>query len=230
MQHNHVLPNFTSKLILIWIICSKLYAIFAFYNHTPVYNHFSSMDVVNSIHSLFNHSIIHSNTLSICHSSFSSSYAVISLIVTYFSGSALIFYIFFSESFFGLMYVLSLLYLWFLMPFFLKDAFICFYNYRVKAILKSLYIDFSVIYQAQWPPEYNCIHSYTHLTNIYIYWALNISRQQYWSGLPFPSTGDVSDLGMETGPPVLQADCLKFEPHCRRAERWSTLLQCGSYF
>ena len=152
------------------------------------------------------------------------------LFLTYFSGSALIFYVFFSENFFGLMYVLSLLYLWFLMPFFLKDAFICFYNYRVKAILKSLYIDFSVICQAQCPPEYNCIHSYTHLTNIYFYWALNISRKEYWSGLPFPSTGDVPDLGMETGPPVLQADCLKFEPHCRRAERWSTVFQCGSYF
>ena len=91
------------------------------------------------------------------------------LFLTYFSGSALIFYVFFSENVFGLMYVLSLLYLWFLMPFFLKDAFICFYNYRVKAIFKSLYIDFSVICQAQCPPEYNCIHSYTHLTNIYFY-------------------------------------------------------------
>ena len=54
------------------------------------------------------------------------------------------------------------------MPFSLKDAFICF-NYRVKTILKSLCIDFSVVCQVQCPPEYNFINSYTHLTNIYIY-------------------------------------------------------------
>ena len=87
-----------------------LFIFFAFCNHTPVYNHFTSMDVVNSIHSLFNHSIFHSNTLSLCHSSFSSSYAVVSLFVAYFSGSALIYCVLFSETFCGL-YVLSLTYL-----------------------------------------------------------------------------------------------------------------------
>ena len=33
-----------------------------------------------------------------------------------------------------------------------------------------------------------------------------ISRQEYWSGLPFPSPGDLPDPGVESGPPALQAD------------------------
>ena len=33
-----------------------------------------------------------------------------------------------------------------------------------------------------------------------------------WSGLPFPSPGNLPDPGMESGSPVLQADSLLFEP------------------
>ena len=38
-----------------------------------------------------------------------------------------------------------------------------------------------------------------------------ISRQGYWSGLPFPSPGDLPDSGIEPGSPTLQADAL---PSC----------------
>ena len=34
----------------------------------------------------------------------------------------------------------------------------------------------------------------------------------YWSGLPFPSLGDLPDLGIEPGSPALQADTLPAEP------------------
>ena len=37
-------------------------------------------------------------------------------------------------------------------------------------------------------------------------------RQEYWSGLPLLSPGDLSDPGIETGSPVLQADCLPSGP------------------
>ena len=33
-------------------------------------------------------------------------------------------------------------------------------------------------------------------------------RQEYWSGLPFPSLGDVPDPGIEPRSPVLQAEYL----------------------
>ena len=44
---------------------------------------------------------------------------------------------------------------------------------------------------------------------------MGFSRQEYWSGLPFPSPGDLPDLGIEPESPVspaLQADSLPAEP------------------
>ena len=38
------------------------------------------------------------------------------------------------------------------------------------------------------------------------------SRQEYWSGLPFPSPGDLPNPGIEPGSLVLQADALTSEP------------------
>ena len=37
------------------------------------------------------------------------------------------------------------------------------------------------------------------------------SRQEYWSGLPFPSPGDLPDPGIESRSSGLQADCLLSE-------------------
>ena len=37
-------------------------------------------------------------------------------------------------------------------------------------------------------------------------------RQEYWSGLPFPSPGDGPDPGIKLGSPALQADALPSEP------------------
>ena len=33
--------------------------------------------------------------------------------------------------------------------------------------------------------------------------SMGFSRQEYWSGLPFPSLGDLSDPGIEPGSPAL---------------------------
>ena len=41
---------------------------------------------------------------------------------------------------------------------------------------------------------------------------MGFPRQEYWSGLPFPSPGDLPDPRMETGSPALQADSLPLEP------------------
>ena len=42
--------------------------------------------------------------------------------------------------------------------------------------------------------------------------SLGFSRQEYWSGLPFPSPGDLPNPGIKPGSPVLQADALPSEP------------------
>jgi len=36
--------------------------------------------------------------------------------------------------------------------------------------------------------------------------TMGFSRQEYWSGLPFPSPGDLPDPGIELASPALQAD------------------------
>ena len=40
---------------------------------------------------------------------------------------------------------------------------------------------------------------------------MEFSRQEYWSGLPFPSPGDLPDPGIEPGSPALQAGSLPSE-------------------
>ena len=42
--------------------------------------------------------------------------------------------------------------------------------------------------------------------------SVGFSRQEYWSGLPSPSLGDLPDLGVEPRSPALQADSLPSEP------------------
>ena len=42
--------------------------------------------------------------------------------------------------------------------------------------------------------------------------SMESSRQEYWSGMPFPSPGDLSDPGIKPGSPPLRADALPSEP------------------
>ena len=44
--------------------------------------------------------------------------------------------------------------------------------------------------------------------------SMGFSRQEYWSGFPFPSPGDLPNPGIEPGSPTLQskADALPSEP------------------
>ena len=45
--------------------------------------------------------------------------------------------------------------------------------------------------------------------------SLEFSRQEYWSGVPFPSPGDLPNRGIKPGCPTLQADSLlsAYIPH-----------------
>ena len=42
--------------------------------------------------------------------------------------------------------------------------------------------------------------------------SMAFSRLECWSGVPFPSPGDLPNPGIEPGSPALQADALPFEP------------------
>ena len=60
--------------------------------------------------------------------------------------------------------------------------------------------------------------------------SMEFSRQEYWSGLPFPSPGDLPDPGIEPRSPTLQADTSSTEPPGNpkgtvNAQDWTTV--CG---
>ena len=42
--------------------------------------------------------------------------------------------------------------------------------------------------------------------------SMGFSRQEYWSGLPFSSPGDLPDPGIKPRSPALEADALTTEP------------------
>ena len=49
--------------------------------------------------------------------------------------------------------------------------------------------------------------------------SVGFSRQEYWSGLSFPSPGDCPNSGIEPGSPTWQADTLPSEPPGKLATR-----------
>ena len=42
--------------------------------------------------------------------------------------------------------------------------------------------------------------------------SMGFSRQEYWSGVPLPSPGDLPNPGIEPGSSALEADALTSEP------------------
>ena len=58
----------------------------------------------------------------------------------------------------------------------------------------------------QWPQKWKSSVAHQALP------SMVFSRQECWSELPFPSPGDLPDLGIECGSPSLEADSLLSEP------------------
>ena len=48
---------------------------------------------------------------------------------------------------------------------------------------------------------------------------IEFSKQEYWSGLSFPSPGGLPDPGIEPGSPTLQADFLLSEPPGKQGKK-----------
>ena len=53
--------------------------------------------------------------------------------------------------------------------------------------------------------------------------SMGFTRQEYWSGLPCPSPGDLPDPGIEPGSSALQPDTLLFEPPGKSWEAYRLL-------
>ena len=67
--------------------------------------------------------------------------------------------------------------------------------------------------------------------------SMGFSRQEYRSGLPFLSPGDVPDPGIEPGSPAFQADALPSEPYAHTYKHTyilntylSNMAQCYLFF
>ena len=73
-------------------------------------------------------------------------------------------------------------------------------SYKVKVKVKSL--SHVQLFATPWTVAYQAPRS------------MGFSRQEYWSGLPFPSPGDLPNPGIEPGSPALQTDALPSEPKC----------------
>ena len=54
--------------------------------------------------------------------------------------------------------------------------------------------------------------------------AMGCSRQEYWSGLPSPSPGDLPDPGIEPESPMLQVNSLLSKPSGKPLNYWDSLL------
>ena len=50
--------------------------------------------------------------------------------------------------------------------------------------------------------------------------SMGFSRQEYWSGLPFPSPGDLPNPGIEPGSPALQTDASPYKPPGKPKSGW----------
>ena len=63
---------------------------------------------------------------------------------------------------------------------------------------------------------------------------MGFSRQEYWSGLPFPPPGDPPDQGIKPRPPALQADSVPSEPpgkpKCNEIEENNTMGKTRDFF
>ena len=55
---------------------------------------------------------------------------------------------------------------------------------------------------------------------------MGFPRQEYWSGLPFPSPGDLPNLGIKLGPPALAGG---FFYHCATGESLALRWQQGAH-
>ena len=51
-------------------------------------------------------------------------------------------------------------------------------------------------------------------------WFMGFSRQEYWSGVPFLSPGDLPNPGIEPQSPTVQTDALPSEPHGKPWKQW----------
>ena len=59
--------------------------------------------------------------------------------------------------------------------------------------------------------------------------SMGLSRQEYWSGLPFPSLGDLPDLGLKPASPEMSGGFFTIEPEGSPDVEMYVLYTCFIY-
>ena len=69
-------------------------------------------------------------------------------------------------------------------------------------------------YMSEWVKSLSCVRLFVTPWTVAYQASLStgFSRHEYWSGLPFPSPGDLPDPGIEPRSPALEAEALTSEP------------------
>ena len=75
---------------------------------------------------------------------------------------------------------------------------------KIAFIFTTAQICVAVVLVAQLCPTLQHYEIVAHQAPLF----MGFPRQEYWSGLPFPSPGDIPNSGIEPGSPVSQADSL----------------------
>ena len=80
-------------------------------------------------------------------------------------------------------------------------------------MLGTLYMQIRMLYWCvSCSAVFNCVQPHGLHAACQAPMSMGFSRQEYWSGLPFPSPGHLPHPGIETGSPALQVDSLPSEP------------------
>ena len=88
-----------------------------------------------------------------------------------------------------------------------------------------------------WEAVVGSIHSLSHVQLFVTPWtvadqaplSMGFSRQEYWSGLSFPSPGDLPNPGIEPRSPTLLADALLSEPSGKPSFLETSSMLIGKY-
>ena len=83
----------------------------------------------------------------------------------------------------------------------------------IKTLLKVKLLSCVQLFATSWTVAYQVLPS------------MEFSRQEYWSGLPFPSPGDLPDLAIEPRSPAFQADALPSEPPGKLRHYYSAIIK-----
>ena len=97
---------------------------------------------------------------------------------------------------------------------------------KVKGESEKVGLKFNITVHCMCVSRFSCVRLFVTLWTIACQAPLcmGFPRQEYWSGLPFPSTGDLPDQGTELQSPALQTDSLPSELVLIKHEKFSGII------